>query len=111
MVSTEHLLVVWEGAGTLTWVLQVVPSFVLVSAAVSADGVARRLDQGASQRSWWAGRALGLARPTVTYLGVLAVLALIATRTGGRLLGPLDRSLSPGSGRAASCGSCSAWSR
>jgi hypothetical protein len=93
MVSTEHLLMLWEGAGTLTWVLQVVPLFVLVSAAVSADGVARRLEEHASQRTWWAGRALGLARPTVTYLAVLAVLALIATRTGGRLLGPLDQSL------------------
>jgi hypothetical protein len=93
MVSTEHLLMVWDGAGTLTWVLQVVPLFVLVSAAVSADGVARRLDEQASQRTWWAGRALGLARPTVTYLAVLAVLALIATQTGGRLLGPLDQSL------------------
>ncbi|WP_052664521.1 acyltransferase family protein [Nitriliruptor alkaliphilus] len=93
MVSTEHLLTVWDGAGTLTWVLQVVPLFVLVSAAVSADGVARRLEEQADQRTWWAGRALGLARPTVTYLAVLAVLALIATRTGGRLLGPLDQSL------------------
>jgi hypothetical protein len=93
MVSTEHLLMVWDGAGTLTWVLQVVPLFVLVSAAVSADGVARRLDERSSQRTWWAGRALGLARPTVTYLAVLAVLALIATQTGGRLLGPLDQSL------------------
>jgi hypothetical protein len=93
MVATEHLLLVWDGAGTLTWVLQVVPLFVLVSAAVSADGVARRLQEQTSQRTWWAGRALALARPTVTYLGVLAVLALIATRTGGRLLGPLDQSL------------------
>jgi hypothetical protein len=93
MVSTEHLLTVWDGAGTLTWVLQVVPLFVLVSAAVSTDGVARRLEGRVSQRVWWTGRALGLARPTVTYLAVLAVLALIATRTGGRLLGPLDQSL------------------
>jgi hypothetical protein len=93
MVATEHLLTVWDGAGTLTWVLQVVPLFVLVSAAVSVDGVARRLAERSSQRTWWAGRALGLARPTVTYLAVLAVLALIATRTGGRLLGPLDVSL------------------
>jgi hypothetical protein len=93
MVSTEHLLTVWDGAGTLTWVLQVVPLFVLVSAAVSTDGVARRLAAREDQRVWWAGRALGLARPTVTYLAVLAVLALIATRTGGRLLGPLDVSL------------------
>jgi hypothetical protein len=92
-VSTEHLLTVWDGAGTLTWVLQVVPLFVFVSAAVSSEGVERRLRQHASQRVWWAGRALALARPTVTYLAVLAVMALVALRTGGRLLGPLDRSL------------------
>ncbi len=93
MVDTEHLLTVWDGAGTLTWVLQVVPLFVFVSAAVSADGTARRLTEGASQRRWWAGRALALARPTVTYLAVLAVMALIAIWSGGRLLGPLDLSL------------------
>lgn len=93
MVDTEHLLTVWDTAGMLTWVLQVVPLFVFVSAAVSADGAARRLAQGASQRRWWAGRALALARPTVTYLAVLAVMALIAIWSGGRLLGPLDLSL------------------
>lgn len=93
MVTTEHLLMVWDGAGTLTWVLQVVPLFVFVSAAVSADGVSRRLEARASHRVWWTGRALGLARPTVTYLAVLAVMAVIATWSGGRLLGPLDRSL------------------
>jgi hypothetical protein len=93
MVATEHLLTVWDGAGTLTWVLQVVPLFVFVSAAVSTDGAARRLAAGTRQLHWWAGRALGLARPTVTYLAVLAVLATIAMFTGGRLLGPLDQSL------------------
>jgi hypothetical protein len=93
MVATEHLLTVWAGAGTLTWVLQVVPLFVFVSAAVSADGAARRLAEGHRQLHWWAGRALGLARPAVTYLAVLAVLATIALYTGGRLLGPLDHSL------------------
>jgi hypothetical protein len=93
MVSAEHLLSVWAGAGLLTWFLQVVPLFVFVSAAVSADGAARRLDRGESQLHWWAGRALALARPTVTYLAVLAVLATIAHFTGGRLLGPLDQSL------------------
>jgi hypothetical protein len=93
MVATEHLLTVWDGAGTLTWVLQVVPLFVFVSAAVSADGAARRREHGASQRVWWAGRALGLARPTVTYLAVLAVMAIVALWSGGRLLGPLDVSL------------------
>ena len=73
--------------------MQVVPLFVFVSAAVSADGAARRLDDGTRQLSWWAGRALGLARPTVTYLAVLSVLAVVAMVTGGRLLGQLDQSL------------------
>jgi hypothetical protein len=93
MVATEHLLTVWDGAGVLTWVLQVVPLFVFVSAAVSTDGASRRLEHGDRQLHWWAGRALQLARPTVTYLAVLAVLATIAYATGGRLLGPLDHSL------------------
>jgi hypothetical protein len=93
MVSTEHLLHVWSGAAPLTWVLQVVPLFVFVSAAVSADGAARRLDAGEHQARWWAGRALALARPTVTYLAVLTVMAAIAVFSGGRLLGPLDQSL------------------
>ena len=93
MVDAEHLLTVWAGAGVLTWVLQVVPLFVFVSAAVSTPGAVRRLEAGERQLHWWAGRALALARPTVTYLAVLAVLATIAYFTGGRLLGPLDQSL------------------
>jgi len=93
MVATEHLLTVWDAAGLLTWVLQVVPLFVFVSAAVSADGATRRLREGTPQLRWWAGRALALARPTVTYLAVLTILAAIAVVTGGRLLGPLDQSL------------------
>ena len=93
MVGAEHLLTVWAGAGVLTWVLQVVPLFVFVSAAVSTPGAVRRLEEGERQLHWWAGRALGLARPTVTYLAVLTVLAAIARFTGGRLLGPLDQSL------------------
>ncbi|MFP4149745.1 MAG: acyltransferase family protein [Nitriliruptoraceae bacterium] len=93
MVATEHLLTVWEGAGVLTWVLQVVPLFVFVSAAVSTPGALRRLEAGERQLHWWAGRALSLARPTVTYLAVVTVLAIIAAFTGGRLLGPLDQSL------------------
>jgi hypothetical protein len=93
MVAAEHLLTVWDGAGVLTWVLQVVPLFVFVSAAVSTAGATRRLEDDDRQLHWWAGRALQLARPTVTYLAVLAVLATIAYATGGRLLGPLDHSL------------------
>ncbi|NZA27776.1 acyltransferase family protein [Luteimonas sp. SJ-92] len=93
VVGTDHLLRVWESAGVLTWVVQVVPLFVFVSAAVSADGVARRLADGQRQRHWWAGRALGLARPTVTYLAVLAALALAAAIGDGRLLAPFDTSL------------------
>ena len=93
MVATEHLLTVWDTAGVLTWFIQVVPLFVFVSAAVSADGAARRLSERSSQLFWWAGRALGLARPTVTYLAVLTVLVAISVVTGARLLGPLDQSL------------------
>lgn len=93
LVDTEHMLLIWEPAGALTWFLQVVPLFVFVSAAVSAEGVARRLDEGHSQLTWWAGRALGLARPTATYLAALAVFAVISIYTGGRLLGPFNQSL------------------
>jgi hypothetical protein len=63
MVDTEHLLTVWDGAGILTWVLQVVPLFVFVSAAVSTDGASRRLERGDPQltggrggRSGWPAR-------------------------------------------------------
>ena len=93
LVGTEHLLRTWELAGALTWLVQVVPLFVFVSATVSADGVDRRLREGQSQRHWWAGRALGLARPTLTYLAVLAALALLALATGGHLLRQFDTSL------------------
>ncbi|WP_024891802.1 acyltransferase family protein [Luteimonas huabeiensis] len=93
LAGTEHLLRVWDAAGALTWLVQVVPLFVFVSAAVSADGVERRLREGGSQRRWWAGRALGLARPTTTYLAVLAALALAGLWTGGRLLEPFNHSL------------------
>jgi hypothetical protein len=73
--------------------VQVVPLFVFVSAAVSADGVARRLHHGHDQLNWWAGRALGLTRPTLTYLAVLATFAVISIFTGGALLGPFNHSL------------------
>src|SRR5690554_1426549 len=93
LVGTDHLLAIWDATGAITWLVQVVPLFVFVSAAVSAPGVLARLDGGASQRRWWAGRALGLARPTVTYLAVLAALALAARFTGGRLLETFNTSL------------------
>ena len=93
LAGTDHLLATWDAAGVITWVVQVVPLFVFVSAAVSAPGVARRLDAGQSQLRWWARRALGLARPAVTYLAVLAALALLAVFTGGRLLGAFNTSL------------------
>ena len=93
LVETEHLLVVWEGAGAFTWVVQVVPLFVFVSAAVSAVGVRRRLSDGHRQLHWWAGRALALARPTVTYLAVLAAVAAVSRLTEGRFLAPFNHSL------------------
>ena len=93
MVSTEHLLKVWPTAGLLTWAVQVVPLFVFVSAAVSTAGVTRRWQQGSALLPWWGDRALSLARPTFTYLVVLAVFALGSFYTGGRLLEPLNHSL------------------
>ena len=36
LVDTDHLLLVWQEAGVFTWLVQVVPLFVFVSAAVSA---------------------------------------------------------------------------
>lgn len=92
LVETDHLLAIWETAGFLTWVVQVVPLFVFVSAAVSTDGVARRMQRGV-QSQWWAARALGLARPTVTYLAVLVALAAFSLLTGGRLLNVFNQSL------------------
>lgn len=93
MVATEHLLQVWDMAGFLTWLVQVVPLFVFVSAAVSAEGVAKRLAEQQRQRHWWSARALAMSRPTVTYLAAIAVFAVISVFTGGRLLEPLNQSL------------------
>ena len=93
VVATEHLLDIWMPAAFLTWAFQVVPLFVFVSAAVSTEGIARRRYSGHSQLEWWAGRALKLSRPTVTYLAALTLFAAIAQFTGGRLLGPFNQSL------------------
>lgn len=93
VIATDHLLNLWHLAGALTWVVQIVPLFVFVSAAVSAEGVVRRLAQGHSQMQWWGGRALQMARPTVTYMVALTLLAGVALYTGGRLLGPFNQSL------------------
>ncbi|WP_299316980.1 acyltransferase family protein [uncultured Halomonas sp.] len=93
LVETDHLLVVWQEAGIFTWVVQVVPLFVFVSAAVSAVGVRRRLSDGHRQLHWWAGRALALARPTVTYLAVLAAVAMLSRLMEGRFLAPFNHSL------------------
>lgn len=93
LVGTDHLLQVWPAAGLLTWLVQVVPLFVFVSAAASLEGVERRVHQEHRQLHWWAGRALAMARPTLTYVAVVAVLALLSIWTGGRLLGPLNHSL------------------
>lgn len=93
LVDTDHLLLVWQEAGVFTWLVQVVPLFVFVSAAVSAVGVRRRLSDGHRQLHWWAGRALALARPTVTYLAVLAAVAVISRLEEGRFLAPFNHSL------------------
>nr|WP_163503776.1 acyltransferase family protein [Halomonas socia] len=93
LMDTEHILDVWAPAGLYTWLVQVVPLFVFVSAAVSSQGVQQRLDRGKPHLHWWAGRALGLARPTVTYLVVLTGFALTALFTREGVLGLLNHSL------------------
>ncbi|PKL96145.1 MAG: hypothetical protein CVV18_02820 [Gammaproteobacteria bacterium HGW-Gammaproteobacteria-8] len=93
LVGTDHLLKVWSAAGLLTWLVQVVPLFVFVSAAASLPGVEQRRQCDHRQLHWWASRALAMARPALTYVAVVAVLALLSTWTGGRLLGPLNHSL------------------
>lgn len=92
LVETDHLLGIWGAAGVLTWLVQVVPLFVFVSAAVSVGSVERRLREG-RQAQWWAARALGLARPTVTYLAALVLLVALSLFTGGRLLTVFNQSL------------------
>ncbi|WP_394000097.1 acyltransferase family protein [Luteimonas sp. WGS1318] len=92
LTGTDHLLAVWDAAALLTWLVQVVPLFVFVSAAVSADGVARRLARG-GQVHWWGGRALGLARPTVTYLAVLSALVAVSMLVSGSRLSVFNHSL------------------
>jgi len=94
LAGTDHLLQVWPAAGLLTWAVQVVPLFVFVSAAASLQGVERRAHHDHRQLHWWASRALAMARPTLTYVAVVAVLAIISTWTGGRLLAPLNPSVS-----------------
>ena len=93
LVDTDHLLDIWPLAGLLTWLVQVVPLFVFVSAAVSTPGVERRWLARERQFHWWGGRALALTRPTVTYLAALSAFALISLFTGGRLLEPFSTSL------------------
>ncbi len=93
LVDTDHILDVWAPAGLYTWLVQVVPLFVFVSAAVSSQGVQQRLDRGEPHLHWWADRALGLARPTVTYLVVLTGFVLTAFFTRDGVLGPLNHSL------------------
>ncbi|EWH03378.1 acyltransferase family protein [Halomonas sp. BC04] len=93
LVDTGHILDVWAPAGLYTWLVQVVPLFIFVSAAVSSQGVQQRLERGEPHLHWWADRALGLARPTVTYLVVLTGFVLTAFFTRDGVLGPLNHSL------------------
>ncbi|WP_165789487.1 acyltransferase family protein [Billgrantia endophytica] len=93
LVDTGHILEAWAPAGLFTWLVQVVPLFVFVSAAVSSEGVQQRLDEGKPHLHWWAERALSLARPTVTYLAVLTVFVAVAFFTREGILGPLNHSL------------------
>ncbi len=93
LVETDHLLDIWPMAGLLTWLVQVVPLFVFVSAAVSTAGVERRWLANERQFHWWGGRALALTRPTVTYLAALTAFGLVSLFTSGRLLEAFNTSL------------------
>ncbi|MCE8053261.1 acyltransferase family protein [Halomonas daqingensis] len=93
LVETGHILDAWPPAGYFTWIVQVVPLFIFVSAAVSSEGVWERYRAGDPHSHWWATRALGLARPTVTYLAVLSVFVGISFFTRDGVLGPLNHSL------------------
>lgn len=93
LVAADHLLQEWPRAGFLTWLVQVVPLFVFVSAAVAAEGVEERSPKRGAQRHWWAGRALRMARPTVTYLAVIAALSMLSLLAGGRVLEQFNQSL------------------
>jgi surface polysaccharide O-acyltransferase-like enzyme len=93
LVDTGHILAAWAPAGYFTWIVQVVPLFIFVSAAVSSEGVWERYRAGEPHSHWWAERALGLARPTVTYLAVLVAVVLLSFYTQEGILGELNHSL------------------
>ncbi|MCE8017767.1 acyltransferase family protein [Halomonas sp. MCCC 1A17488] len=93
LVGTAHILDAWPPADYFTWLAQVVPLFVFVSAAVSVDGVRQRRRDGEPHLQWWAERGLGLARPTLTYLAVLAGLVLLSLLTREGILETLNHSL------------------
>ncbi|MEX0659218.1 MAG: acyltransferase [Egibacteraceae bacterium] len=93
--GADHLLDVWRTAGLLTWVLQVVPLFMFVSAAVTAHSADRVNREGVTLSAWWGARALRLARPTATYLWALALLVGAAAIWAGtaRFIDVFDQSL------------------
>ncbi|MGR4066848.1 acyltransferase family protein [Halomonas sp. LR3S48] len=93
LVETGHILDAWAPAGFFTWIFQVVPLFLFVSAAVSSEGVWERYRAGDPHVHWWADRALGLARPTVTYLAILSLVVGIAFITREGVLEVLNHSL------------------
>lgn len=93
--GTDHLLAVWPTAGVLTWVLQVVPLFMFVSAAVTASSAGRVNEGQATLTAWWGARALRLARPTATYLWALALLLAVVSVSASaeRFVDVFDQSL------------------
>lgn len=95
IVGTDHLLHLWSPAASITWIWQVVPLFVFVSAAVATTSAARITDGERPLSGWWASRALRLVRPTLTYLAVLAVLVVVGwfVPVVGDLVGVFDASL------------------
>ncbi len=66
--QTDHLLRTWEGAAWATWILQVVPLFVFVSAAVNGPSLQRTWDEGGSFADWYRTRLRRLILPAAAYL-------------------------------------------
>jgi peptidoglycan/LPS O-acetylase OafA/YrhL len=95
VVGTDHLLHLWSPAASVTWIWQVVPLFVFVSAAVATPSAARITDRDRPLAGWWAARALRLVRPTLTYLGVLTALVVVGwvVPAVGELMAVFDTSL------------------
>jgi hypothetical protein len=92
--TADHLLAVWPAAGPLTWVMQVVPLFAMLSAAVSASSAERVLAPDHGLGAFWGARVLRLVRPALTYLVVLSLLSLVLLVAPGPILASFSGSVS-----------------